>query len=389
MATRYKKSNSTADEGVDFSSFVCSRSGRALFLERPRQDVGIDAHIEFLNEQYEPSGAFAFVQCKAGLSYISPAGKYQIKADKDHFETWSRYDYPVIGIVYNPEKEDARWVNISEYLRNNPTTIQSGPYNIEAPENHSFSKEGFPQFQETIEAFCSRVGKKSAQSLIDAYLLSRNDDVAKDEYLTELMALHRWTPTVCFFIHNLIKLETDPHLLAYLITFISFYRPHPNRWYSDDNTCPENLKPLAQVFISTFDTWDVLKLLSTVDEEHRDPEGYQLTLALQFLSVPEIRKKLCEIARNSKIDTTLRGYAISIFVEYLNFTDQEFLVQLLRTNQNNFVGEVIHWSLDYLFEVEGERDLTKEEEEVFEQLQELEWRKQALELGYMQKEFDW
>jgi hypothetical protein len=65
-------------------------SKQAIFLDRSQKDIGTDGYIELFNLNGEPTGAIAFIQSKGGLFYLSTTGLYQIKADKKHFETWSR-----------------------------------------------------------------------------------------------------------------------------------------------------------------------------------------------------------------------------------------------------------------------------------------------------------
>jgi len=188
LPTHYSQSARTGDEGIDFIRLTCTRSN-ALFLERPRQDIGIDGHIELLNQSGEPTGAIAFVQAKAGLSYISNAGNYQIKTDKVHFETWSKYTSPVIGIVYNPSAQDARWVSITEYIQSHPNSIQTGPYVIEASAQQPFSQQQFTKLQIYIETQHAKLGILSPQKLIDQYFSA--DVVAKIDCLTQLLTPSR------------------------------------------------------------------------------------------------------------------------------------------------------------------------------------------------------
>src|SRR3712207_6730689 len=89
------------DAGMDFIALTCSRSG-AFFLPRPRQDVGVDGHVECRDAEGAPTGAIALVQSKAGTSDIPASGRCRVRADKGHFELWSRLTLPVIGVVYNP-----------------------------------------------------------------------------------------------------------------------------------------------------------------------------------------------------------------------------------------------------------------------------------------------
>jgi len=142
MATKHPKSAQTGDKGVAFVRSVISQVA-ALFREFNSSDVGIDAAIELLTDARESSGDFVLAQIKAGRSYIKN-GQFFVRADRDHFETWSRYSVPVIGIVCDVDNNEARWVDISEFLLKKPEIVSHGPYVIEAPATNPFSVAGFP-----------------------------------------------------------------------------------------------------------------------------------------------------------------------------------------------------------------------------------------------------
>ena len=121
MATRFTKSTKMGRSAMRFISGICDDSDQAIFRAiSDETDIGIDGHIELLYKNEEPTGAVAFIQSKGGPSQITKSGEYRIRANKKHFETWSRYKNTVIGIVYNPKLNDARWVSITEHLESHP-----------------------------------------------------------------------------------------------------------------------------------------------------------------------------------------------------------------------------------------------------------------------------
>jgi len=142
MATKYTQTAQTGSRGVAFVQSVSSEAGGIFRKFDEADDLGIDGAIEFIDENKEPTGDIALVQVKSGASYVrSDNDTYFVQGDQDHFETWSRYALPVIGVVHNPEKGDARWVDISEHLRQHPESIGIGPYNINA--TRPFSADHF------------------------------------------------------------------------------------------------------------------------------------------------------------------------------------------------------------------------------------------------------
>lgn len=142
MPTKYPKTTQTGETGVALARKLVTDAG-GIFRPFESPDVGIDGAIELLNESREPSGDLVLFQVKAGDSYVRN-GRFYVDADKNHFETWTRYAIPVAGVVCNPETGEARWVDISDHLRKDPEAVVNGPYSIEAPE--SFSVATFPAF---------------------------------------------------------------------------------------------------------------------------------------------------------------------------------------------------------------------------------------------------
>lgn len=72
-----------------------------IFRGSETPDIGIDAVIEFLTPEREPSGDVVLVQIKVGQSNIK-SGRFYIGANRDQFETWARYAIPGAGIVLDP-----------------------------------------------------------------------------------------------------------------------------------------------------------------------------------------------------------------------------------------------------------------------------------------------
>jgi len=144
MPTRYVPSAQTGDIGIAYIRYISSQTG---LIYRPFEnvDIGVDGALEFINESREPSGDLLLVQVKSGSSFIR-GDTYYLQADREHFETWARYSIPIVGIVHNPARADARWVNISDHLKNHPEQVPNGPYRIRIPKKQMFTVEGVADF---------------------------------------------------------------------------------------------------------------------------------------------------------------------------------------------------------------------------------------------------
>jgi len=360
LATHYSKSSHMGDKATNFIREICTNSEKALFIDSSEKDIGIDAHLDILFENGEPTGAFALIQSKGGLSRItkskrSKSEQYKIQADKKHFETWSRYKNPVIGIVYNPNRHDARWVSITEHLQSHPNCIETGPYVIYAPQDQPFSLEGFTKFQDYVIEHHNQLGIDSAQILMDQYF--SGDTVQKYESLVQLFNSYRWTSLSCFFFHQVLRIEEEPTILRELSSIIGAYQYftyHPtDTKYNQD----ASLISLAQKCIAGYGKIEVLKMMTAIDEENGLEEGSigQL-IALQLRYIPNIKEILCQVARDSLLESEKRGYAILILAAFLDYSDRSFYQSLLQNENDSFVIETLYWALEWGIE-NGEDEL--------------------------------
>lgn len=346
MPIRYPRSALTGDEGIDFISLTCSRAG-ALFLARPRQDVGIDGHIELLDGAGEPTGQLALIQSKAGLSYISEQGAYLLRASRAHFETWARYSLPVIGIVYNPATRDARWVDVSAHVREHPECVESGPFTIEAPAHQQFSEDQFGALRDHVYE-CGSARGMSSGDLLERYL--SGDETVREEALTHLFAHDRWTLHCCFFVHAALYAETSQRVVRLLVYFQSFYRAQPDRFYRESNTMPAtaraSLERVAAQWVRRFDEAQILKMVEAIDPDSGLERGSlgQIVM-LQVAAVDDARRKLERIVRAPGASSHARCYALVILIE-LGLVRRAMLIRLAHRESDRMLLEAVRYGLD-------------------------------------------
>ena len=342
MSTRYPTSLFVGDEGMDYIALVCSRS-HDLFLPRPRQDIGIDGHIEFLTRDGEATGAIAFVQSKAGTSYVDDKGRYVVKGNKAHFITWSRYHSVVLGVVYNPVKRDARWVDITAHLRSNPRLIETGPYTITAPQENIFSEDNFEQLRAYVQKIHNQTEQQPAHELMERFLNQEGSDV--EEALTLLFTHYRGTRTVCFFVHNAIRLNLKPGIIEYLVYLMSFYRPDLDRLYTGEDIAPTHLAPFAAYVIHDFEIREMIKMLAIIDpEEGVDRGTLGEMVALQFMEIDNVEAKLKRLVRDVTLDANARLHGLVILYDYFPTEGKQmfrFYGEMLRKEQDPSIREVL------------------------------------------------
>lgn len=90
-----------------------------IWRETSTGDFGIDGHIEFIDENSEPTGLMVGVQVKSGPSYFlgETAHTVSYAANEKHQKYWELYPVPVILILYHPERRETYWVDARQEFR--------------------------------------------------------------------------------------------------------------------------------------------------------------------------------------------------------------------------------------------------------------------------------
>lgn len=146
---KYPKKQAVSQEGVAFINKIISNSGCIFRPIHNETDIGLDAYVEFVNNE-EPTAKIFAVQIKSGKSFKNN-NDYIIPSDKRHFDYWDRSVIPVIGIVYDPEKEKAFWVNITEFLNETSDLIDTGPYIIHVSSSQEFNSVSIVKIQKEYQ----------------------------------------------------------------------------------------------------------------------------------------------------------------------------------------------------------------------------------------------
>ncbi|GBQ42112.1 hypothetical protein CFR79_14575 [Komagataeibacter saccharivorans] len=90
-----------------------------IWRETSTGDFGIDGHIEFLDENSEPTGMMVGVQVKSGQSYFISETDYSVSytANKKHQKYWEHYPVPVLLILHHPDRKETFWVDARQEFR--------------------------------------------------------------------------------------------------------------------------------------------------------------------------------------------------------------------------------------------------------------------------------
>jgi hypothetical protein len=90
-----------------------------IWRETSTGDFGIDGHIEFLDENSEPTGMMVGVQVKSGQSYFNGETDYTVSytANDKHQKYWEHYPVPVLLILHHPDRNETFWVDARQEFR--------------------------------------------------------------------------------------------------------------------------------------------------------------------------------------------------------------------------------------------------------------------------------
>jgi hypothetical protein len=119
---------------------------------------------------------------------------------------------------------------------------------------------------------------------------------------------------------------------------------------------PENdvhLRSLAQKCFADFGEKEVLKMMSTVNQENEEHSLREL-VAIQLKYIPNIKEILCVIAGDSFLEPLIRGYAILILAGFLDYFNASFYQSLLQSENDSYVIETLQWALEWGIEESAE-----------------------------------
>ncbi|WP_354387037.1 DUF4365 domain-containing protein [Vibrio owensii] len=111
----YFESEEVGDIGIDLVSLLVKRSLSWIFREQPKNDLGIDGHIEIVNDQREGTGRLLAAQIKAGNSFFKHETEigFTFYGKNKHLQYWLLHSLPVILILCDIESDTCYWVEIS------------------------------------------------------------------------------------------------------------------------------------------------------------------------------------------------------------------------------------------------------------------------------------
>lgn len=118
-----------------------------IFREQPIEDMGIDAHLERVQEG-SPDGKLLALQIKSGSSHFKEKkDSYTYYGKIVHLDYWTGHSLPVVLVAHLPETNQTFWQVINEKT---VTRTRKG-WKVEIPKSNVFGKNSIEQLAELFE----------------------------------------------------------------------------------------------------------------------------------------------------------------------------------------------------------------------------------------------
>ncbi len=258
MSTKRKKTKAVSRVGINWIRSLVEKNNDIFQEIDLENDVGNDAYIEFVINE-ETTGCCIASQIKTGKSYINASGEYFFQSDKEHFEYWSSHLLPVCGLVHNPENNTTKWIDITEYLNENPHVIKNGPYNLKC--TNEFSEIAFNDFKEHFLEYKNKMDHAFIRSL-DTLLENKSVSSINDA-LHLLFSYYRNKKATWFFACQYFKEIKDHDILEIMVYMFSFVTGgHGDVFWHKGNIVDEKIRIYIKNLIQTqFKETELIKLI--------------------------------------------------------------------------------------------------------------------------------
>lgn len=141
----YPESEYLGNLGVrTVESVICDEIG-LIFRRQETIDLGIDAQIEFLQEDRKGTGRLLAIQIKCGLSFFNEKNDegFIYRGELKHYNYWINHSLPVLLIICHPITREVYWVHVT---RAN-TKILSKSWKIIIPFNNRLDSKSKNQLK--------------------------------------------------------------------------------------------------------------------------------------------------------------------------------------------------------------------------------------------------
>jgi hypothetical protein len=325
MTTKRKKSAGTASEGYHFVGGIVTAANCIFQKVDEENDQGNDAYIEFITNEVSTS-LITWVQIKTGVSYRRSDG-YFIPANKEHLEYWNNSPVPIVGIVYDPEKKFAVWINISEFLRSHLNVIENGPYNILIPAENEFSDKAFESFKQRLISYNYSSDWYFGRSL--EFFAEIEDEKRSLIGMRSLFVYHRNRKSSWFYLIHSFK-SVQGVVALRLMSLLGHLPSNPTIFWHKDNMIDPVVEGYGKKLLGkTFGRDEVLKLIGFVDDSGFMLGSVGYVVSTIVFAVVGVQKILEDLAFDKSLSDDQRGTAMFLLIHYAQFHSVDFCVDAI------------------------------------------------------------
>ena len=346
MTTKRKRSQATSRDGVNFVKRLVERQNSTFQEIDLNNDLGNDAYVEFVVEE-DATGCCVALQIKSGASYHSRSGRYFFQSDSDHFEYWASHTLPVLAVIFDPEREQAVWVDITDHLRNKPTAITDGPYTIYA--DQEFSESTFPEFRNHCLRYRDQYSREpNFGRALESF--SIRDDVERCfDGLRALFAYHRNQPATWYYLISCIANYRGHALLRMLIARLCHIPGHGDIFWSKKNIIEDKVRCSALLLMrERFDRRDALTMLSAIDDAGIDRGTIGQSVHVLIDTMADTQGIMESIAMDPSQDERVRHSALLFAVSAAQGISAENALALLDRVRQSIDDEELSSVVDWL-----------------------------------------
>lgn len=325
MTTKRKKSKGTSSEGFHYVGGIVTGANCIIQEVDEKNDQGNDAYIEFISNEVTTS-LFAWVQIKSGTSHRRSGG-YSIPADRQHFEYWNNWPVPVVGIVYDPKKNLAVWINISEYLRSHSDAIENGPYSIRIPAENIFSVETFEEFKQQL------ISNNYSSSLFFGRSLEFLADTEDQRQcmigMRSLFAYHRNRKATWFYLIHSFK-SMKGFTAVRLMLLLGHLPSNPHIFWHNANVIESTVEEYGKNLLTTaFGREEVIKLIDFVDGCGFAAGSLGYVVSTIVFAIRSAQAILEDLAFDTSLSEDQRANAMFLLIHYAQFHSVEFCISAI------------------------------------------------------------
>ena len=338
MSTKWKKSKQTENSGLLYVASVVNECNCILNKVDGSNDIGLDGYLEFV-ERESVTGLCIGLQVKSGDSYQNQGHKFaNIKGDKDHFIYWSEHTLPIAGITFIPEDNKAYWIDITKFLKDNPSVIKDGPYTIPVNKDSVFDASTFPQFYQSFLSYKNSFNEdwnfgRTLRSIVDFRSINMRIDALKS-----LFYFHRNQKESWYYVVQQFRIEDDERIQGLLIHTLRHVISHGDIFWHKDNIVDNETIKYARTLISKYYGMDEIeKLLDHIDDEtgiSRGSFGQNIYPIIDL--IPDKVEFLKKLIIKSETSDHVRSWAAIILIDILQRYDLERAINFADSMVNNF-----------------------------------------------------